>query len=191
MLLQSTGRLAEAVEESRRAKALDPVSFFMNRELGRSLYLARRYDEAIDQLRRSAELQPESDVVWNFVGDIYEKQGKRDDVVRLTLEGKTDRDLSREDVASLQRAYARDGWTGYWTRWLQLHAPGNGSNLDAYKIAVAEARLGHAKNTWTWMESCADRRDVWATWITVDPVFDEVRSDPAYDQLLRRVHLGN
>lgn len=60
---------------SRRGVELDPLSFFMNRELGRSLYLARRYDEAIQQLRRSGELYPNSGVVENWLSEIAEKQG--------------------------------------------------------------------------------------------------------------------
>jgi len=49
MWLQSCGRVEEAAEEAKRARELDPLSFFMGRELGRSLYVARRYDEALEQ----------------------------------------------------------------------------------------------------------------------------------------------
>lgn len=190
MWLQSVGRPEEAVEESRRALELDPVSFFMNRELGRSLYLARRYDEALEQLRKSAEMQPDSDVVWNFVSDIYEKQSKPGEVVRLTAEGKTNRDLSADARAALQSAYRKDGWEGYWEQWLQLHPEGNKSEQEPYGMAQAEARLGHAERAWAWMEKSADKREVWVTWVMVDPVFDGIRSANGYHQLLRRIQLS-
>lgn len=189
MWLQSVGRLEEALEEARRAQELDPVSFFMNRELGRSLYLARHYDEALEQLKKSAEMQPYSDVVWNFVGDIYEKQGKRDEVLRLTAEGKTNRDLSPEARAALQSAYRRSGWNGFWEEWLRRHTEQNESEQEPYGMAQAEARLGHAEKAWAWMEKSADKREVWVTWVMVDPVFDDIRSSPGYQKLLRRIQL--
>jgi hypothetical protein len=39
------------------------------------------------------------------------------------------------------------------------------------------------------MEKSADQREVWVTWIKVDPIFDHVRSHPGYTQLLRRINL--
>jgi len=86
MWLLSTGRLSDAVLEAKRAQQLDPVSFFMNRELGHSLYVAERYDEALEQLRRSEELEPNSkSVVRNWIAWIYELQGKQKEAVELDL----------------------------------------------------------------------------------------------------------
>lgn len=189
MWLQSMGRTSEAVEEARRAQTLDPLSFFMNRELGRSLYLARRYDEALHQLEKAAEMQPDSKTVWNFVALIYEQQGRRDDVVRLMRERRTETDLLPSQVSALQQAYARGGWQAYWGLWTRLHTSQPGLNREEVEMAQAAARLGHAAEAWGWMEQCADRRDVWATWIAVEPAFDSIRTDPRYERLLLRLHL--
>lgn len=194
MWLQAKGRLSEALQESEQAQALDPVSFFMNREMGRALYLARRYDEALEQLRRSEELgPPDPSVVWQWVSQAYELQGKEKEAIRLRLEGKTgssrDSGASAEEIDSLRRAYATGGWAGYWTEWLQLHASGKPVIVAPYFIAVAEARLGHADRAWEWMEKSADQREVWVTWIRVDPLLDSVRSAPGYQKLLRRIKL--
>jgi tetratricopeptide (TPR) repeat protein len=189
MWLQSTGRLSEALIEAKQAQHLDPLSFFMNRELGRSLYLARRYDEAIEQLRRSEELEPHSGVVWGWVSQAYEQQGKEKEAIQLRLERMTD--ISQEEIASLRQAYTVGGSKGYWAKWIQLHSSGEGDGATPYFMAIAEARLGHADKAWEWMEKSADQREVWVTWIKVDPLFDPVRAHPGYTRLLRRIRLAD
>jgi tetratricopeptide (TPR) repeat protein len=189
MWLLSTGRLSEAVLEAKRAQQLDPVSFFMNRELGHSLYVARRYDEALEQLRRSEELEPQSKgVVRNWIAWIYELQGKQKEAVELDLSQMADEGIPPAEINSLRRDYTRDGWKGYWTKWLHFARSGHRAS---YENALAEARLGHADKAWEWMEKSADEREVWVTWIKVDPLLESARSHPAYMQLLRRINLAD
>jgi TolB-like protein/DNA-binding winged helix-turn-helix (wHTH) protein/Tfp pilus assembly protein PilF len=189
MWLQSTGRVSEALLEAKQAQHLDPLSFFMNRELGRSFYLAGKYDEAIEQLHRSEELEPHSSVVWSWVSLAYEQQGKQKEAIQVRLAQTID--SSSEEVASLRQAYAAGGSNGYWTRWIQLHSSSATPAAEPYFLAVAEARLGNADRVWEWMEKSADQREVWVTWIKVDPLLESVRSHPGYKKLLRRIHLSD
>jgi Tfp pilus assembly protein PilF len=74
--LDAVNRPEEAVAHMRRAVELDPLSFFMNRHLGSSLYLARHYDEALYHLRRGREMEPgKANIVDNWISWIYEKKG--------------------------------------------------------------------------------------------------------------------
>ncbi len=57
--LAGLGRFEQALDEMRRARALDPLSLIINTELGRVLYTARRYDEAIEQLEDTLDLNPD------------------------------------------------------------------------------------------------------------------------------------
>lgn len=189
MLLLSLGRIPEAVTEATRAQQLDPLSFFMNRELAHGLYVARRYDEALAQLHRSEELEPGSnDVVLNWIRWIDEVHGKQKEAVELELSELEHGATPKPEIGALREAYATRGWSGYWTEWLQFHSPDTGT--DCYDMALAEARLGHASRVWEWMEKSADRREVWVTWIKVDPLLDRMRSHPGYRRLLERIHLA-
>jgi tetratricopeptide (TPR) repeat protein len=191
MYLQSVGRLGEALVEAQRAQELDPLSFFMNRELARSFYLAGKYDEAMKQLRRSEELEPQSkDVVHNWIAWIYELQGKQKEAVELNLSEMGDEGIPQAEINSLRKAYTNGGWEGYWTKWLQLQFARAGHRYS-YGMALAEARLGHADKAWQWMEKAADQRDVFVTWIKVDPLLHNVRSHPGYKQLLQRINLAD
>lgn len=188
MWLESTGRFSDALIESKRARELDPLSFFMNRELGRCLYLGRRYDEALIEFRSAADLKPTPET---WISLAYEQQGNTAEAIehRLGEFGTDDASRSEEEVSSLRQAYSIAGWKGYWTKWLQWHSSGKGAT--PYFIAAAEARVGHADKAWEWMEKSADEREVWVTWIKVDPLFDNVRSAPGYKKLLHRINLGN
>ena len=191
MWLLSEGRLSEAVVEAKRAQQLDPLSFFMNREVGHSLYVARRYDEALEHLRRSEELEPHSkDVVLNWIAWIYELQGKQREAVELDSSLMADEGIPQAEIDSLWKVYTRDGWKGYWTKWIQLHLTRSGHRAS-YDMALAQARLGHADKVWEWMEKSADQREVWVTWIKVDPLLESARAHPAYKQLLQRINLAD
>jgi len=187
----STGRLAEAIVEAKRAQQIDPLSFFMNREVGHSLYVAGRYDEALEQLRRSEELEPHSkDVVHNWVAWIYELQGRQKEAVELDLSDMADQGIPQAEINLLRTEYREKGWQGYWTKWLQLDLARSG-HREIYDLAVAEARLGHADKAWHWMEKSADQREVWVTWIKVDPLLKSARAHPAYKRLLHRLNLAD
>ena len=191
MCLLSMGRLSEAVMEAKRAQQLDPLSFFMNREVGHSLYVARRYDQALEQLRRSEELAPGSRAaVLNWIEWIYELQGKQKEAVELDLSLMADEGIPQAEIDSLRKIYAKDGWKSYWEKWIQVHQTRSG-HRELYEMALAEARLGHADRVWEWMGKSADQREVWVTWIKVDPLLDSARRHTAYDRLLQRINLAD
>jgi len=159
----------------------------MNRELGRGLYLARRFDEALKQFRSAAELKPNNEV---WISWAYEARGNTTEAIKLKLQEFADHvSASPREISLLQRSYKTAGWKGYWTKWLQLHSSGKGTS--PYFLALAEARVGRGDKAWEWMEKSADQREVWVTWIKVDPLLDNVRSSPGYQKLLRRINLGD
>jgi tetratricopeptide (TPR) repeat protein len=194
MYLQSVGRLPEAVLESKQALALDPVSFFINREMGRGLVLAGRYDEALEQFHRAEELGPPGPTVISlWISQVYQLQGREKDAIsqrlQVEMDTTTDRNTSSKEIESLRHAYATGGSEGYWREVIQLHSSAKQPPPQPYYMALAEARLGHADKAWEWMEKSADQREVWVTWIKVDPLLEGVRSAPGYQRLLRRMHL--
>ncbi len=69
--LAPMGRLEEAIAETRRAQQLDPLSAVFNAFVGASLYFARRYDEAIDECRKTIDLHPDFGVAHWYLGRAY------------------------------------------------------------------------------------------------------------------------
>ena len=101
-----------------------------------------------------------------------------------------DHGIPQAEINLMRNEYREKGWQGYWTKWLQLDLARSG-HREIYDLAVAEARLGHADKAWHWMEKSADRREVWVTWIKVDPLLESARAHPAYKRLLHRLNLAD
>jgi hypothetical protein len=60
----------------------------------------------------------------------------------------------------------------------------------AMGIARHYFRLGENDKGFEWLERSYSRRESWLLWVTVDPDFDGIRTDPRYLDLLKRLGLG-
>ena len=187
--LQAVGRVDDAVAEARRARELDPLSFFMNRELGRALYLARKYDEAIEQLDRAAELDSHASVVNNWLSWIAEKRGDQARAMQLGLLNAPLDGWDAKSISLLREAYENRDWKRFCETDLQRLTANKEQPSASYFIAVDELRLGNKEAAFNWLETSLEGKTVWVMWIRVDPLLDDLRSDPRFHQLLRKMRL--
>ena len=191
IFLEATNRPEEAVTHMRRALELDPLSFYMNRQLGTTLYFARHYDEALYYLRRAGEMEPNlAGIVENWVSAIYEKEGRQDDAVAhelVALRG----DHPQTEVERLRSIYQHAGWKAYWQARIDMIAP----DADRYPwvpctLGVDYLRLGDRDLAFSWFNRAVDQRCWCMTLLKVDPLLDDIRTDRRYNDLLRRVNLS-
>ena len=97
-----------------------------------------------------------------------------------------------EDIAALQRAYEVSGWRGYWTTDLSLRKKGAWDAFgDSRDLASIYARIGEKDQAFFWLERAYQERSQWLTFLKVEPVWDSLRSDPRFTDLLRRVGLAS
>jgi TolB-like protein/DNA-binding winged helix-turn-helix (wHTH) protein/Tfp pilus assembly protein PilF len=191
IFLDATDRPEEAVTHMRRALELDPLSFFMNRHLGSTLYIARHYDEALYYLRRAGEMEPNRpEVVENWISAIYEKEGRQDDAVTHELVALSG-DHPQVDVERLRSIYQHAGWKAYWQARIDMMS----LEMDRdpwvpYGLGVSYLRLGDRDRAFSWFNRAVDQRCVGMTWLKVDPLLDDMRTDRRYNDLLRRVYLS-
>jgi hypothetical protein len=69
----------------KRARQLDPFSFRINRDVGKLLYFARRYDEALGELRQAGDMQPDSSAVDVWIVKSYLKKGLADEAITMDM----------------------------------------------------------------------------------------------------------
>ncbi len=185
------GRLQEAIAEEKRAVELDPFSLVINRDLGDALYLARQYDQAIEQYRRTLELDPNFITVHGGLGAAYLHKS-------LYKEGIAE--YEKELAISPHSAYALAGLgyanavTGRRAEAQKLLDQLNQLSKQEYVPAVFRAQiyagLGEKDQAFEWLEkSYEDRSIANLAEIKVDPQFDPLRSDPRFQDLLRRMKL--
>ena len=191
--LRSMGRFDEAIVQAKKALELDPLSAETNRALGATYYWARQYDNAIAQYLKTIDLDPRIPDVHDFLSDAYARKGMYKEAIEeeqkfLRLSG------DEEGATILGQDFESYGYQKAKQR--QLQAALN-SYLDASKqeyvspmlLAAMFAQLDKKDEAFGWIEKALEERSPWLIQIKTDPQFENLRSDPRFKEVLRRVGL--
>jgi eukaryotic-like serine/threonine-protein kinase len=189
--LTHTRQLEEAITEYKRALELEPLSLVINRELGRAFYLARQYDQAIEQLRKTLEMDPNFTWTHVYLGLAYlpksiYKEGIAEIEKELVVSHGNPYALS-----GLGYAYAVAGRRAEAQKVLdQLNGMAKQKYVPAKFRAIIYVGLGEKAKAFEWLEKAYEDRSLEIGWgFNVDPVYDPLRSDPRFADLLRRMNL--
>jgi DNA-binding winged-HTH domains len=188
-LLLLKGRAKEAVAMSKSAYDMDPFSARTGKALAHVYYYARKYDEALDQSKRTLELHPGYHLI--FFGPIYEGKGMYDAAVDGYLQTEEQWGLAVESVAALRQAYATTGWRGYWQKRLELlRMAAKQRSVSPLRFAQLYARVGDKDKAFEWLERAHREHDASLILIKIDPIWDDLRSEPRFANLLHRIGLS-
>ena len=186
MLLGALGRHEEAAAENRRAFELDPFSPTINLHRASGFLLQREYDRAIEDLRKSRELFPAYTSIPGTLSSAYALKGKfkealaaRSDTASLT----GDDPAEDEGLAYIHALAGREREAREILARLNLE-----SVADRVSVAVVYAALGDADEAFRWLERAYAEREWGVSELKVHPVFDSLRSDPRFTDLLRRLN---
>ncbi len=188
--LVAMGRLDESIAEATRSLELDPFSPTTNDYAAWLFYLARHYDLAIQQSRKMLELDP--NFAWGHytLGLAYEQTGRSGEAVQEFLKADELFGASPDRVTELKEVYRVSGVRGYWQKELAF-AQENSKHFYFSNMRVASicVRLGEVNDAFEWLEKGYAEREVLLTYLKVDPYWDDIRSDPRFRDLVRRVGL--
>jgi serine/threonine-protein kinase len=178
------GRFAEATAELKRAQQLDPLSLSANVELGLPEFYQRNYDAAIQQYKKTLEMDPNFPWAHLYLAQAYEQKGDFD---RAIEEYKKTSDITKR-LAGLGFSYARKGERESAQQCLdELNALTSSRYVSALDIATVYIGLGDHDQAFHYMEQALNNRDEALVRIKYSPRMDLIRSDPRFDQLLRRI----
>lgn len=187
-LLLLKGQPEEAVTISRSAFEMDPLSPRTAKALAHVYYYAGKYDQALEQSKKTLDLFPNYRMI--FLGPIYEMKGIHDQSVEGYLQTEENWGQPAANMAALRRAYAEAGWRGYWQKRLDLlMIEAKGKPVPALHFATLYARLGDKDKAFEWLEKTFNERDMALPLVKVDPVWETLRSDPRFTNLLQRMRL--
>ncbi len=187
LMLADQGRFDEALALADRALALDPASVLANRDKAIILALARRYEAAIEQSQRTLELDPYYGAPYTILGRAYEALGRSDQAVEAYLTPLSFSERNHEMVAALRAAARRGGLKEFWK--VRLGYLLNESHVRPAAVAMAYVRVGDHDQAIAWLERLYAERGAWVTGLKVQPVWDPLRGDPRFQDLLRRANL--
>lgn len=182
--LITRGRVDEAIAEMKRAVELDPLSLIINTNLGRTYFLARQYDKALEQYRKTLDLEPAFPRAHDRLQEVYEQRGAYNEAIA---------DMEKVNPAvgaRVKAAFEKNGIKGYWQERIALdQEQSQRAYSPAYFTAAKYAALGDSAQALTWLEKAYEDRDTWLVSIKIDPIFDGIRSDPRFVSLLRNMNL--
>jgi TolB-like protein/DNA-binding winged helix-turn-helix (wHTH) protein/Tfp pilus assembly protein PilF len=188
--LSIQGRHDEALVEAKRALELDPLNLMIGTWVGLRYYLARRYDGAIEQSRNTVNLDPNFAAAHLILGESYVQQGRH-----------------KEGLDELQKAASLSGDSPLYKAQVGVGLALAGKKKEAlrairelqdisgkryvspYGVAQIYAALNDREQTYKWLDTAYRDRAVWMSYLVVDPVFDSIRSEDRFRDLLQRVGL--
>jgi tetratricopeptide (TPR) repeat protein len=186
--LDAMGRLQEGRNEQQLAQELDPNTEYM----ASYFYLSRQFDRGIELLRRRAELDPSDAIIhWTLFHHYAEKGMEPESIAELqraaVLAG------FKKAAEATRRAYATSGYRAAIKECAKAQEQEYSRGNFPFPAFVAElySRLGDKDKAFYWLQKAYEDRDDEVVFLRVDPTFDPLRSDPRFEQLVRRVGLPN
>lgn len=184
-LKAAIGHLDEALDSARLAKSIDPLAPMTNVTIAEIHYYSRSYDQALFQLGEewNESFRPNN---W-LQSRILEAQGDRQAAAWADLrawQAGSPPDL----VARLEDALTSAGVDGYWTELLRYMTAWPPEAIHAKVVAEIHTRLGQTDAALEWLERAIERRDPVAH-IGVDPIWDPLRSEGRFNELLMRMEI--
>jgi tetratricopeptide (TPR) repeat protein len=185
------GRLDEAMAEHRRALELDPLSVVTNENLGVDFYDKRQYDQAIEQLRKTIELDPNFLTVHDNLGMAYVQKSMYKEGIAEFEKGLAISPNNPGPLSRLGYAYAVSGKRAEAQKVIdQLNQVSKQRYVSPGLIAFVYAGLRDKDRAFKSLQKAYDDRSVGsATVVNASPVWDSLRSDPRFADLLRRMNL--
>jgi TolB-like protein/DNA-binding winged helix-turn-helix (wHTH) protein/Flp pilus assembly protein TadD len=182
------GRYDEAIAEMRKAESLDPLSLIINSDLAELLLIAHSYDESIRQSLKVIEMDPDFALAHNQLGQAYLQKKMHAQAVAELQKAVQLSGASPTCMANLARAYVASGKPGEAVKLLNdLKKRSNSTYSNAPEIAAIYAALGDKDLAMNWLEKGYEER--FNPGVLLRPGFDPLRSDPRFQDLLRRIGL--
>ena len=182
------GQFDNAISETKKAQELDPVSLVKLTGLAQVLLMARRYDEALGECRRALEMDPNLGFAHWLLGLTYIYKGSYEPAILALQKSIPLSGDSPDESASLAHAYALSGRRAEARKILEeLKQQAKSKYISPGTIADVYGALGDKDQAFALFDKAYEERDNMVILLKVEPIFDPLRSDPRFANLLRRV----
>jgi eukaryotic-like serine/threonine-protein kinase len=185
------GKFDQARSELQAACDLEPLSLAIRATVGLQFHLERRYDQAIEALRKVVALDETFWTAHFFLGQVYTEKNKFAEAIRELELAATLARHSPEPIAALGAAHARAGTK---TEALRLLAELENRSRDAYVSPVLFtlllSALGENAQAMMQLKRAQEVRAFDLIWLNVRPAFDALRDDPVFTRMCREIGLA-
>jgi TolB-like protein/DNA-binding winged helix-turn-helix (wHTH) protein/Tfp pilus assembly protein PilF len=182
------GRNAEGIAELKKAESLDPLSLIISADLSDSLCIAHRYDDSVEQSQKTIEMDPHFAVAHYELGQALEQKLRHDEAIaefRRAIELSGGNTTFESNLANAFAVSGRKEEALKIVKDLERRQSQN-SSTDA-SIALIYVGLGDNDQSMIWLNKAYQAR--FNPSILMRPVFDPLRTDPRFQDLLHRIGL--
>ena len=188
--VMTMGHHAEAIQRMKKSQELDPLWLIISAAIGWAFYMARQYEESIEELRRTVELEPNYPVTYWILGLSLRKRGRYELAI---AEGEKGVQLSGGSPlikAALAQTLAIAGRESEAHQIVdELANLAKQKYVASYFFAGIYAGLGENDRAIAYLEKAFEEHSHWLIYLHIDPSMDSLRSNPRFEELLRRVGL--
>lgn len=191
MLLCAMGKSPEAEAAMRKAQELDPLSTIINANVGWLYFIEQDNDRAIQQLRKTLDMDSNFSVGHHYLGIVYGQKA----MYKEALE-----EFQRSDKLSGGGAFntAQSGYIyAVWGKRAEaekiiaeLKRQSKDSSVSPWGIALIYTGLGESDQAFEWLDKAYNDRAFDLQYAKVDPRFETLRSDPRFQKLLKRIGIA-
>jgi TolB-like protein/Tfp pilus assembly protein PilF len=184
----SLGRFDQAVAEGKRSLELDPLSLIINADFAWTYSCAHRFDEAETQARKTLEIDPRFFLAHYYLGGILQLKGRVNEAVP-EFQKSVELNNDAYSLAALGQAYARNGQKEEAKKIFdQLTAEEKSRYIAPYAWALLFIGLSDKERALGQLEQAYQRGDTnYLFVLKVDPLFDDLRSDPRFEALVQKI----
>jgi len=192
LYLSEVGRFEEAKAEIRRALELDPLSPIISNTIAAVYFLGREYDPGIEQLHQLLDADPNFAVAHDLLGQLYMQKRMYDAAITEFQKART---LDPGDTSLLLEigiVHALAGRKAEAKKVFQeVQRISKQKYVPPFDMAAFYACMGQKDTAFEWLDRAFQARDRNLTGLGVVPLLDNLRSDPRFAELLRRVGLAS
>ena len=188
-LLAARGQFDAALVEAHTALELDPASVSVRRTVGWVYYYARRYSQAREQLSRAIEMNPLSVESYRMFGITLALQGEVEEAERVLREALTLPSPGAYSKATLGWLLAISGRRRDAEVLLRELESRHGEYVSPVAFAILHIGLGNVQEALDWTERAFAERRGWLAYVNVNPMFDPLRQEPRFAELVRKMRL--
>jgi TolB-like protein/Flp pilus assembly protein TadD len=186
--LKATAQYEEAIRESRRAQKLDPLSLFATVSLAWAYYFARQFEQAIEQARKALEMDPRFDFAHWIIGMAHAQLRRTEEAISVLNQAVILTGGALTHLAHLGYAYGLANLRSEAEQVLaDLEELSRQKYVSAYYFAIIHLSLKDYGQTFEWLERAVEERSGFLAFINVEPLFDNLRSETRFTNLLQQV----
>ena len=188
MALSTTGRFEESLKAFGQAAKLEPLRSLVTRWTGQTYLWMKKDREASEELRKSLEIDPGFFLARADLGKLHALNGRYPEAIRELERAVADSGENPCALGYLGYALARAGERDRAHKTSQrLQEIAAEKYVPAYSTFLCYLGLGETKAALDWLEKAYEDREPRIAYLKVDPIFDPLRSEPRFQDLMRRV----